>query len=338
MSGKQLSEVIPTTCLDLEGSLCQGYDVWTSAEPGYFDFGLPKANARLAKPFVKWVGGKGQLLSDIAPHIIRGIKGEGRTEYIEPFVGGGAMLFHILNECPELSSVRINDINPKLINCYHTIRNYPKLLIEILSSFQHEYYSLASEEQRKEYYLSCRTRFNQSEVDMIEQAALFILINRTCFNGLYRVNKRGEYNVPFGRALHPTICDAETIYADSEALQRVEIMLGDYAEALQQADERSIVYLDPPYKPLSATSNFNSYSKEDFGDQEQERLKAMCDLLNERHALFALSNSDALLEDGTSYFEGLYQGYIVERVLARRAVNARADKRGKITEVFIRNF
>lgn len=338
MSGKQLLETPSVSYLPLDYQLDQGSKLWASAEVEYLDFGLPTPHTHFAKPFVKWVGGKGQLLHEIAPYIIRAIKHEGRTEYIEPFVGGGAMLFHILNECPEICSVRINDINPKLINCYRVIRDTPKLLVDLLSDYQSEYYSLESEERKKEYYLTCRTRFNQSDRDKIEEAALFILINRTCFNGLYRVNKRGEYNVPFGRAIQPKICDADTIYADSKALQKVEIMLGDYSEAIKNADETSVVYFDPPYKPLNATSNFNSYSKEDFGDQEQERLKTQCDLLDEHGALFALSNSDALLQDGTSYFDALYQGYVVERVFARRAVNAQANKRGKITEVFIRNF
>lgn len=296
------------------------------------------AHFGLAKPFVKWVGGKGQLIPQIAPHIHRQIAQAPIKRYIEPFVGGGAMLFYVLSNCPQLEEVIINDINPRLVACYRTVREQPEELIDVLAEYQADYYRLTDEEARRDYYLGARTRFNAGTYTQVEGAALFILINRLCFNGLYRVNRKGEYNVPFGKALRPTICDAQTLRSDSALLARTEILCGDYTEALASADEYTLVYFDPPYKPLNATSSFNSYSKEEFGDSEQLRLRDHCHTLDGRGASFILSNSDAYTPEGESYFDALYADYIVERVWAKRAVNAQADKRGKIAEVLIRNF
>lgn len=291
-----------------------------------------------AKPFVKWVGGKSQLLPTIAPILMAQADAKGHTHYIEPFVGGGAMLFYLLEHCPTIQRATINDINPDLVNCYCVVRDRVSELIEMLSDYQEAYYTLQAEEDKVAYFLRCRERFNARLAQEVEQTALFILLNRTCFNGLYRVNRKGEYNVPFGRAIRPTICDASTLRADSRLLQKVEICQGDYAELLPLAGNDSLWYLDPPYKPLSTTSSFNSYAKEAFGDEEQERLQLFCDSLTRQGASLVLSNSDALGLDGKNYFDALYRGYQVERVWARRAVNSRADKRGKITEVLIRNF
>ena len=163
-------------------------------------------------------------------------------------------------------------------------------------------------------------------------------MNRTCFNGLYRVNKSGWFNVPFGRNLFPKICDSETILYDSGILKRVKIMSGDFSETLKFAQGKTFFYFDPPYRPLGGTSNFNSYSKEAFGDKEQIRLKEFCDKIDALGHSFMLSNADCFGNSGDRFFENLYGNYIIERVYASRMVNADASKRGKISEILVRNY
>jgi DNA adenine methylase len=232
------------------------------------------ANMKTAKPFVKWVGGKTQLLDAIERILPLDFAQRENITYIEPFVGG-AVLFWMLQHYQNIRRVVINDINPDLMMAYNTIKDNPTSLIKILNNIQDEYLPL-NEEQRKEYYLKIRERFNTKRLKPIENTALFIFLNRTCFNGLYRVNNKGLFNVPFGKYANPKICDEQTIYADSELLYNVEILNGDFAETLRYADENSFFYFDPPYKPLSETSSFNSYAKEDFNDDEQIRLCEFC--------------------------------------------------------------
>ena len=173
----------------------------------------------------------------------------------------------------------------------------------------------------------------------IENCTLFFFLNRTCFNGLYRVNKDGKFNVPFGKYSTPTICDADTIYADSRLLQKVEIMTGDFEQTYNKIEDNTFFYFDPPYRPLSNTSSFNDYSKEDFNDNAQIRLKYFCDKLNEIGVDFMLSNSDCLGKDGIDrFFDDLFIDYRIERVWASRNVNAIASKRGKLTEIVVNNY
>ena len=177
-----------------------------------------------AKPFIKWAGGKGQLLTQLDKHLPKQLDGRSFT-YIEPFVGGGAMLFHMLNRHPEIRRTVINDINPHLVTAYRVIKEHPKELIERLAAMESKYFMLADEESKKAFYLDAREIFNEKKLDDVDRAMYLIFLNRTCFNGLYRENSKGKYNVPFGRNLHPTICNAETIIADSEALNRVDVTL-----------------------------------------------------------------------------------------------------------------
>jgi DNA adenine methylase len=292
-----------------------------------------------AKPFVKWVGGKTQLMPSLSKMLPEEIFEMPTLSYIEPFVGGGAMLFWMLKNIKSIRKAVINDINPDLTTAYRTVRNNVDELIGRLKTIQNEYQSLSSEESRKEFYMSMRERYNTKSLEEVENTALFIFLNRTCFNGLYRVNSKGLFNVPFGKYPHPTICDEDTLLADSELLQNVEILTGDFEQTLDYAAENSFFYFDPPYKPLSPTSNFNSYAREAFNDAEQVRLKLFCDKLNARGYLWILSNSDVKSNDPqNNFFDKLYSSYQIERVWASRAVNANPEKRGKLTELLIKNY
>ena len=292
-----------------------------------------------AKPFIKWVGGKGQLIEQLEALLPADFTERENVTYIEPFVGGGAMLFYMLQTYPNIKSAVINDINPDLTLCYQVVRDSPTELIDSLKEIQSQYYALKTEEERKTFFLEQRDRFNTKSLNAIDNCTLFFFLNRTCFNGLYRVNKAGRFNVPFGKYVTPTICDAATIYADSKLLQKVEIMTGDFEQTFDKIEGNTFFYFDPPYRPLSNTSSFNDYSKEDFNDDAQIRLKLFCDRLNEIGINFMLSNSDCLGKDGTDrFFDDLFIDYSIERVWASRNVNAIASKRGKLTEIVVNNY
>ena len=292
-----------------------------------------------AKPFIKWVGGKGQLIEQLEALLPADFAERENVTYIEPFVGGGAMLFYMLQTYPNIKSAVINDINPDLTLCYQVVRDNPTELIQSLNSIQFAYYALHTEEERKVFFLQQRERFNSKSLNKIDNTTLFFFLNRTCFNGLYRVNKAGKFNVPFGKYATPTICDSATIYADSKLLQKVDIMTGDFERTFAKIEGNTFFYFDPPYRPLSNTSSFNNYSKEDFNDDAQIRLKIFCDRLNENGVNFMLSNSDCLNKDGTDrFFDDLFFDYSIERVWASRNVNAIASKRGKLTELLVRNY
>lgn len=292
-----------------------------------------------AKPFVKWAGGKGQLLSQLEALLPKGFDERREVRYIEPFVGGGAMLFHMLQRHRCITSAVINDINPYLTTCYRVVRDNPHELIDSLQEMQQAYLALPNDDRRKEEYLHRRNLFNEQEHSDIERAALFIFLNRTCFNGLYRVNRAGRFNVPHGRYDNPTICDRDTILSDSRLMQRVEILTGDFSQTLQCISGDTFFYFDPPYRPLSATSNFNDYAKEAFNDEAQIRLKQFCDTLDTRGAEFMLSNSDCLSADGTDrFFDDLYDAYNIDRVRASRSINSDPTKRGKLTEIVVSNY
>lgn len=291
-----------------------------------------------AKPFVKWVGGKKQLLATFGNLLPANLSQTEDLTYIEPFVGGGAMLFYMLRTFPNIRRAIINDINPDLIKAYRTIKEQPDTLITRLSDLQKEYLDIQKEEERKEFYLNIRNRFNEESLSDIDNTAYFIFLNRTCFNGLYRVNSKGKFNVPFGKYVKPTICDEATIRIDSELLQKVTILNGDFEQTEAYLRNNTFVYFDPPYRPLSATSSFKSYTKEDFNDNEQRRLKAYFDRLAPR-CMMMLSNSDGRATDPNNvFFDELYDGYVIERVYASRAINANPDGRGRLTELLIRNF
>ena len=292
-----------------------------------------------AKPFIKWVGGKGQLIDQLEAMLPADFAERENVTYIEPFVGGGAMLFFMLQAFPNIKSAVINDINPDLTLCYQVVRDNPTELIKSLKAIQTEYFGFQTEDARKMFFLQQRERFNSKSLNKIDNTTLFFFLNRTCFNGLYRVNKAGKFNVPFGKYVTPTICDSATIYADSKLLQKVEIMTGDFEQTFEKINGDTFFYFDPPYRPLSNTSSFNDYAKESFNDDAQIRLKLFCDRLNEAGVDFMLSNSDCLGKDGMDrFFDDLFMDYRIERVWATRNVNAIASKRGKLTELLVRNY
>jgi len=281
-----------------------------------------------AKPFLKWAGGKTQLLNDIEDKFP--YKKNDKFTYVEPFVGSGAVLFWILNNFPNLENIIINDINEDLINVYKTIKNNVNKLINILEIFQEEYYKISSnEENKKEYYYSKRILFNTRKSQQIMQSALFIFLNRTCFNGLYRVNKKNEYNVPIGSYKKPMICDKENLLNIRELLQNVTILSGDFEKTAKYANKNTIFYFDPPYKPLSETSSFNSYAKDSFNDNEQVRLKEFCDKLDSENHKWILSNSDVKGKNpNNNFFDNLFEKYQINRVIAKRSINANPSKMG----------
>lgn len=247
------------------------------------------------------------------------------------------MLFYMLQNHSNIKHAVINDINPKLTACYQVIKNRPQELIHSLSEIQATYYTLSDEDAKRNFFLDKRKAFN-GKLDKLEMTTLFIFLNRTCFNGLYRENKAGDFNVPFGKYAAPTICDADTILKDSELLQRVDILTGDYRQTLDFAKGNTLFYFDPPYRPLSNTSSFNDYTKQPFNDVAQVQLKEFCDQVDQRGYSFMLSNSDCMSKGNDPFFDDLYANYHLERVWAKRNVNANASKRGKLTEIVVRNY
>lgn len=292
-----------------------------------------------AKPFIKWVGGKGQLIEQLEAKLPADFDNWDDATYIEPFVGGGAMLFHMLQKHPNIKHAVINDINSDLIICYRTVRDNVEELIPTLQEIQAQYYALQDIEAKREMFMEVRQRYNEKNLDPIENTAKFFFLNRTCFNGLYRVNKRGLYNVPWGKYIQPQICDEYTLRTDSELLKRVEILEGDFEDTLSYAQGNTLFYFDPPYRPLSDTSSFNDYTKDAFNDDSQVRLKEFCDHINVDGHCFMLSNSDCKgKNEADNFFEVLYANYYIDRVMASRNVNANGAKRGKISELLIRNY
>ncbi|WP_369048690.1 DNA adenine methylase [Tenacibaculum sp. UWU-22] len=291
-----------------------------------------------AKPFLKWAGGKTQLIDQIREQLPLNIIEQPFT-FIEPFVGSGAMLFWMLDNFPNLEHAVINDVNTDLTNCYLTIQNEVENLIKILAEWEFELHNLSdNQEEKKEYYYTKRTLFNQRNLEQTEQSALFIFLNRTCFNGLYRVNRKNEFNVPMGSYKRPQICNVENLKLVSNALQNVTILNGDFSQTLEFANENTFFYFDPPYKPLSETSSFNSYSKDEFCDNEQIRLAQFCERLNNENYSWILSNSDVKGKDpNNNFFDDLYANFNIHRVNARRSINANPEKRGKLTELLITN-
>lgn len=298
---------------------------------------MRRVETYVAKPFVKWVGGKTQLLDDIKKTLPKDLKDRRNVTYIEPFVGGGAVLFWILQEYPNINRAVINDINAELICTYQVIKANVEPLIEELNKLQSAYLPL-SEENRKHFFLTQRTLFNTKCNTDIKTAALFIFLNRVCFNGLYRVNSKGEFNVPHGRYSNPKICDEETLRADSKLLQKVEILCGDFSQTGRYAGLNALYYFDPPYRPLTETSAFTSYSTAGFNDVEQTRLRDFCDEIANSQSMFVASNSDPQnIDRHDDFFDRLYRPFNIKRVSAARMINSKGSGRGCISEIMISN-
>ena len=292
-----------------------------------------------AKPFIKWVGGKSQLIEQLDIQLPADFGKWDNVTYIEPFVGGGAMLFYMLQSYPNIQHAIINDINLDLSICYQIVRDNPEQLIDSLRGIENAYFTIPTENRRKDFYLSARERYNTKNLDPIENTTLFFFLNRTCFNGLYRVNKKGLFNVPFGKYTKPLICDPDTIRKDSELLQRVEILNGDFEVTFDYAHGNTLFYFDPPYRPLSDTSSFTNYAKDSFNDDAQIRLKEFCDMIHNAGYKFILSNSDCKgKNEADNFFDILYRDYQIERVWASRSINSNPRKRGKLTEILVHNY
>lgn len=293
----------------------------------------------LAKPFVKWAGGKGSLINQLIECLPQDFAVQQNITYIEPFVGGGAMLFYMLTHYPNIKRAIINDVNEDLINCYLLIKNNPNKLIALLRNIKEEYYQLPNIEKKSQYYYQKRERYNNNEFSQEERAACFIFLNKTCFNGLYRVNTKGKFNVPFGKYEHPNICDEELIKADHKVLQMVDIYVGGYESITNHLDKKyNFIYIDPPYRPLSGSACFIEYTHNIFDDKEQEKLKKYCDMLTQKGCKIMQSNSNSVDGDGMSYFAKLYNTYSINKILAHRFINAHAGKREKETELLIMNY
>ncbi len=289
-----------------------------------------------AKPFIKWVGGKTQLLGEIRKYYPSRIE-----KYCEPFVGGGAVLFDVLSKA-DPKDVLINDINAEIINAYRQIKENCSGMIDELSLLQEKYWNSTTEDN-KSLYFEKRKRFNdlkcnENKKDNLEKAALFIFLNKTCFNGLFRVNSRGLFNVPFNNAKKPLLCDEKNLRACSELLKNVKMIVGNYSQCKDFIDSKTFVYLDPPYRPLTQTAAFTSYNEKAFGDKEQIELAKFIEEISSRKAIVVTSNSDPknVCKDD-NFFDKLYEKFKIKRVSASRMINSNAKKRGAINELLISN-
>jgi len=299
------------------------------------------------KPFLKWAGGKSQLLGQFQDYYPSELKTGHITKYFEPFLGGGAVFLDVVQKF-SIESASLNDINEELILAYKVIQRNPETLIEFLSKYAKQYFNL-SEEERKSFFYEIRTNLNFQRFQInykkysenwIPRAAQLIFLNKTCFNGLFRLNKKGEFNVPFGKYKNPKIFDEENILDLSKILQIAEINAGNFYSTENMIDENSFVYFDPPYRPISKTSNFTSYSKYSFNDPEQIKLGEYFAKLNrEKNAKLMLSNSDPKNENpDDTFFDDLFDDFNINKVNANRMINCNGNNRGQISELLITNY
>lgn len=302
-------------------------------------FRYANTDEKSVKPFLKWAGGKGQLLHEIQKYYP--FNGQ-INKYAEPFVGGGAVLFDVLSKY-DLESIYINDINTELINSYIIVRDNIDDLIKKLYILQDEFISLDAD-NRKMYYNNKRELFNSLKINGnenidIEKAALMIFLNKTCFNGLFRVNKKGLFNVPMGAYKNPLICDEKNLRAVSKKLQKVIINCGDYKESANFIDKNTFVYFDPPYRPITDTASFTAYTENVFNDKEQVELSRFVDTMHKKGAKIVISNSDPKnTNTKDDFFDNIYSAHNIKRVEANRMINSHAQARGKIKELLISNF
>ncbi|MFW6008467.1 MAG: DNA adenine methylase [archaeon] len=304
-----------------------------------------------AAPFLKWAGGKRQLLEQFEDKYPVKLKENNIKTYIEPFVGGGALFFDLTQKY-NFNNIILNDINKELIITYKVVKNEVETLISGLKKLEKKYLPLDLE-NRKEIYYGIRDKFNKEKKEInydlidnktIEHAKHFIFLNRTCFNGLFRQNKKGEFNVPIGRYKNPTICDEEKLRGASELLDEAILISGDFTNTEKYITNNTFIYMDPPYRPLPGTSSFNKYSKADFNEESQKRLAKWYKTLNEKYKstkniYLMLSNSNPKNTDPEdSFFEDLYGEFNIEEVYAKRSINSKGSGRGKITELVITNY
>lgn len=295
---------------------------------------------KTVKPFVKWAGGKNSLIPQITKYYPFELKNGFIERYIEPFVGGGAVLIDILQKY-EIKEAYAFDINIDLINCYNVIKNNVEELINELDKKEKNFIAL-NDEERQNYFYDIRAEYNSYKLNDkldVKRASEFIFLNRTCFNGLYRVNKDGKFNVPCGKYKNPTICDSNNLRNLSELIKNVIFEYGDYRKSEKYVNNNTFVYFDPPYRPLSATSGFTSYTKEDFNDDNQKELANYFYKLDLKNAKLMLSNSNPKnVNKDDNFFENIYKGFVINEVSAKRMINANAKGRGEISELLITNY
>lgn len=299
-----------------------------------------------ARPFLKWAGGKTQLLNEFSRRLPPDLPGTKITRYVEPFIGGGAVFFY-LNQRVPFNQSYICDVNEELILAYRVIQKSVTKLVAELEILKSDYFS-RSEDEKAAFYYEVRDAFNRNlpEIDFkrynsgwIERTAQIIFLNRTCFNGLFRVNRKGEFNVPFGRYKNPDILNKENLTEVAAVLKNTKILYGDFTRCREFVDDHTFVYFDPPYRPLNPTSSFTSYSKNGFYDGDQVRLVDFFKELDEKGAKVMLSNSDPKNENpDDSFFDDLFSEYYIERVPARRKINCNGTRRGNINELIITNY
>ena len=294
----------------------------------------------IVKPFVKWAGGKNSLIPQLTKYYPLELKNGTIERYIEPFVGGGAVLIDILQKY-EVKEAYAFDVNKDLINCYNVIKTNVENLIQELDKKEKEFLILDND-ARQQYFYNIRTEYNSYTLDEdinVKRASEFIFLNRTCFNGLYRVNKEGKFNVPCGKYKNPTICDSNNLRNLSNLIKNVTFEYGDYKKSESFVNENTFVYFDPPYRPLSITSGFTSYTKEDFNDENQKELAQYYRELNKKKAKLMLSNSNPKnTNKEDTFFEDIYKGFNINEVSAKRMINANSKGRGEISELLITNY
>jgi len=299
-----------------------------------------------AKPFLKWAGGKGQLLDKFKQFYPKQLKQKKIKTFYEPFLGSGAVFFDIAQNY-ELTSAYLYDINEELILTYKVIQKDVSKLLDFLYRYEKNYLKL-NKKQRQEFFYDQRTNYNLQRFNIdydkysehwFARAAQLIFLNRTCFNGLYRVNSKGEFNSPVGDYDKPTICDEENLLAVHQVLQIAEIKKADFRQVVRDLKDKSFVYFDPPYRPISKTANFKSYSKQDFSDNEQIELSKLFRELDKRGTKLMLSNSDPKNNNpNDNFFEQIYKDFNIFRVSTRRMINSDATKRGTINEIIVTNY
>ena len=295
------------------------------------------------RPFVKWVGGKSKLIPQMEQYYPKELKENKIDVYIEPFVGGGAILIDILKKY-NIKKAYAFDINKNLINCYNIIKDKVESLVLELKKLEEEYLKL-DDENRKEYYYDIRKKYNsiniENEKEALEKTTYFIFLNKTCFNGLYRENRRGQFNVPVGKYKNPTICDEKNLIELSKLIKNVTFINADYRESYKYIEENTFIYFDPPYRPINKTSSFTSYSKEDFNDENQKELGEYFRKINDNNSnvKLMLSNSNPKNNnEKDDFFEQIYNGFKINEIKANRMINSNKEKRGKISELLIINY
>ena len=290
------------------------------------------------RPFVKWAGGKYNLSEVIINESSDLINFDNFNTYIDPFVGGGGMFFSIIKKF-SFDRLIISDINEELINVYIQIRDNLNELVSFLNKIQNEYNYFISMDEKKDYYYQLRTKFNEniSKGNLNAfHASLFIALNKLDFNGLYRVNLKGLFNVPFGKRITANLYDIENLKSVSSVLKRTEIYVQDYKKCIDLVDEKSLVYFDSPYRPLPGSSSFTSYTKSDFNDDDQKELAVIANRVRLKGGTFILSNSDPKQTNKKdNFFDELYDDCIIKRISASRNIGANSKSRGNVSEILV---